>query len=45
VDGSVVMVENIFRELASREGQPFKVVEVIRAARTMWSGLSSTRWP
>ncbi len=26
------MVENIFRELASREGQPFKVVEVIRAA-------------
>ena len=32
VDGSVVMVENIFRELASREGQPFKVVEVIRAA-------------
>jgi cobalt-zinc-cadmium resistance protein CzcA len=32
VDGSVVMVENIFRELASREGQPFKVVETIRAA-------------
>jgi cobalt-zinc-cadmium resistance protein CzcA len=32
VDGSVVMVENIFRELASREGQKYNVVEVIRAA-------------
>ncbi len=32
VDGSVVMVENIFRELASREGQKYSLVEVIRAA-------------
>jgi cobalt-zinc-cadmium resistance protein CzcA len=32
VDGSVVMVENIFRELASREGQPYILREVIRAA-------------
>src|ERR1035438_3694398 len=32
VDGSVVMVENIFRELASREGQKYNLVEVIRAA-------------
>src|SRR5262249_49757482 len=28
VDGAVVMVENIFRELASRHGQPFSVVDV-----------------
>jgi cobalt-zinc-cadmium resistance protein CzcA len=32
VDGSVVMVENIFRELASREGQKYILKEVIRAA-------------
>ncbi|HTI39933.1 MAG TPA: CusA/CzcA family heavy metal efflux RND transporter [Vicinamibacterales bacterium] len=32
VDGAVVMVENIFRELASRHGTEFSVVEVIRAA-------------
>jgi len=32
VDGSVVMVENIFRELASREGQEYSLTEVIRAA-------------
>jgi len=32
VDGSVVMVENIFRELASREGQKYSLVEVIRTA-------------
>jgi cobalt-zinc-cadmium resistance protein CzcA len=32
VDGAVVMVENIFRELAAREGQGYNVVDVIRAA-------------
>jgi cobalt-zinc-cadmium resistance protein CzcA len=32
VDGAVVMVENIFRELAARHGKKFDVVEVIRRA-------------
>src|SRR3954471_5492771 len=32
VDGAVVMVENIFRELAERHGKQFSLVEVIRAA-------------
>jgi cobalt-zinc-cadmium resistance protein CzcA len=32
VDGSVVMVENIFRELAARYGQEFNLRDVIRAA-------------
>jgi len=32
VDGAVVMVENIFREIAEREGQHFNLVNVIRAA-------------
>ncbi len=32
VDGAVVMVENIFRQLAARAGQEFKVREVIVAA-------------
>src|SRR5580700_4681399 len=32
VDGAVVMVENIFRELAARRGQHFNVVDVIRSA-------------
>jgi cobalt-zinc-cadmium resistance protein CzcA len=32
VDGAVVMVENIFRELAARYGTQFSVVDVIRAA-------------
>ena len=32
VDGAVVMVENIFRQLALREGQPINVREVIRDA-------------
>jgi len=32
VDGAVVMVENIFRELAARYGMKFSVVDVIRAA-------------
>ncbi len=32
IDGTVVMMENIYRELAAREGQPYKVNEVILAA-------------
>ena len=32
VDGAVVMVENIFRELAERHGQQYNLIEVIRAA-------------
>ncbi len=32
VDGAVVMVENIFRELAARRGTSYDVTEVIRAA-------------
>ncbi|MGO9258289.1 MAG: efflux RND transporter permease subunit [Bryobacteraceae bacterium] len=32
VDGSIVMVENIFRELASRQGQDYNLVGVIREA-------------
>ncbi|HLJ12919.1 MAG TPA: CusA/CzcA family heavy metal efflux RND transporter [Bryobacteraceae bacterium] len=32
VDGAVVMVENIFRELAARRGEDYSVIEVIRAA-------------
>jgi len=32
VDGAVVMVENIFRELAERHGQEYNATDVIRAA-------------
>jgi heavy metal efflux system protein len=32
VDGAVVMVENVFRELAARQGQNYNLVDVIRAA-------------
>ena len=32
VDGAVVMVENIFRELAERYGQRFNIIDVIRGA-------------
>ena len=32
VDGAVVMVENIFRQIAARRGQPFKLMEVIADA-------------
>ena len=32
VDGAVVMVENIFRQVAARRGQPFKLMEVIADA-------------
>jgi len=32
IDGTVVMVENIYRELAERRGQPYNLFEVILAA-------------
>jgi heavy metal efflux system protein len=32
VDGAVVMVENIYRQLGARRGQPFKLMEVIADA-------------
>jgi cobalt-zinc-cadmium resistance protein CzcA len=32
VDGSVVMVENIFRELAARHGEDYDLLDVIRSA-------------
>ncbi|HYK89543.1 MAG TPA: CusA/CzcA family heavy metal efflux RND transporter, partial [Acidobacteriota bacterium] len=32
VDGAVVMVENIFRELAARHGQEYDLIDVIRSA-------------
>jgi cobalt-zinc-cadmium resistance protein CzcA len=32
VDGAVVMVENIFRQIALHRGQPFRIMEVITAA-------------
>jgi cobalt-zinc-cadmium resistance protein CzcA len=32
IDGTLVMVENIFRELGAREGQKYDLQEVIRAA-------------
>src|ERR1700689_3859410 len=32
VDGAVVMVENVFRELAAREGEDYDLIQVIRAA-------------
>ena len=32
IDGTLVMVENIFRELGAREGQDYNLEEVIRAA-------------
>ena len=32
IDGTLVMVENIFRELGEREGQSYKLQEVILAA-------------
>jgi len=32
VDGAVVMVENIYRQIAEREGTPFNIKEIIRDA-------------
>jgi cobalt-zinc-cadmium resistance protein CzcA len=32
VDGAVVMVENIYRQIAARNGQPFKLMDVIAEA-------------
>ena len=45
MDGAVVMVENIFRELAERHGKKYNLVDVIRARRATSSGRSSTRSP
>jgi len=45
IDGTLVMVENIFRELGLREGQEYDLQEVILARQRMWTGPSSTRWP
>jgi cobalt-zinc-cadmium resistance protein CzcA len=33
VDGAVVMVENIFRQIAARKGTPLNVMEIIRGRR------------
>ena len=32
VDGAIFMVENIFRQIAARQGQPFRILEVVRDA-------------
>jgi cobalt-zinc-cadmium resistance protein CzcA len=32
VDGAIFMVENIFRQIAAREGKPFNVLEVVKDA-------------
>jgi len=32
VDGAIFMVENIFRQIAARQGQPFRIIEVVRDA-------------
>ena len=46
VDGAVVMVENIFRELAARHGEKFNVDRRHpRTRRRTSSGRSSTRSP
>ena len=44
VDGAVVMVENIFREIAARDGQKFDLIQSSATPRTTWSGPSSTPW-
>ncbi len=45
IDGTVVMVENIYRELAIREGQSYKLTRSHSCWRRKTSiGLSSTRW-
>ena len=36
VDGAVVMVENIFRQVAARRGTPLNVVEIIKRRRRKW---------
>ena len=36
VDGAVVMVENIFRQIAAREGRAMNVREVISRQRLKW---------
>ncbi|HEY5085656.1 MAG TPA: efflux RND transporter permease subunit, partial [Rhizomicrobium sp.] len=32
VDGAIFMVENIFRQIAAKQGQPFRIVDVVRDA-------------
>ena len=38
IDGTVVMMENIYRELAERAGQEYNLHEVIARRRAMWTG-------
>ena len=45
VDGAVVMVENIFRELAERHGERYDPIAVIRRPPRTSSGRSSTPSP
>ena len=45
IDGTVVMVENIYRELALREGQEYKLNEVILAAARTLTAPSSIPSP
>jgi cobalt-zinc-cadmium resistance protein CzcA len=32
VDGAIFMVENIFRQIAAKQGQPFRIIDVVRDA-------------
>ena len=41
IDGTIVMVENIYRELGLRHGQTFNLHEVILPPRAMWTAPSS----
>src|SRR5271155_3976920 len=43
IDGTVVMVENIYRELALREGQSYKLSTLFSWPRKMSIGRFSTR--
>ena len=44
IDGTVVMIENIYRELALREGQNYNLHEVILQLLKMWIARSSIQW-
>ncbi len=45
VDGAVVMVENIYRQLALRHGTTYRIARGDRATRPpRWTGRSSTPW-
>jgi cobalt-zinc-cadmium resistance protein CzcA len=41
IDGTIVMVENIYRELGCAHGQKYKLHEVILTRRAMWIAPSS----